>query len=286
MKSQKCFLVILLLKIFWCDATTSNQKVVAITGYREKFDNGKQQKDLTVHDVENFRFERFQSPMTIKKALETLNRKSPLKWFQGKDGRKGFVSSTKLAGDWVLAESQQVAVKCTAEEVLQAYLSGDLQEQWNEKEVLECRFHTKTYHNDDENSKKSINDDLLLGKYYQQDLILRSQRVITSHTGEMRYSQNLVIDKIGNDGYSVIVRLDPKNQKESTKRPFESLSVYVGLQQRNDDVDIYAAGVMKVNRKVVPNLVVFDASGIAGSMAGKGTLWLAGFFDKRTTPQT
>jgi len=31
----------------------------------------------------------------------------------------------------------------------------------------------------------------------------------------------------------------------------------------------------------VPNLVVFDASGIAGSMAGKGTLWLASFFEER-----
>jgi hypothetical protein len=35
--------------------------------------------------------------------------------------------------------------------------------------------------------------------------------------------------------------------------------------------------------KVVPNLVVFDASGIAGSMAGKGTLWLASFFEQRRT---
>jgi len=33
--------------------------------------------------------------------------------------------------------------------------------------------------------------------------------------------------------------------------------------------------------QVVPNLVVFDASGIAGSMAGKGTLWLASFFEER-----
>jgi hypothetical protein len=61
----------------------------------------------------------------------------------------------------------------------------------------------------------------------------------------------------------------------------ESLSVYVGLQQKGDNVDIYAAGGMQVNRKVVPNLVIFDASGIAGSMAGKGTLWLSSFFDQR-----
>ena len=37
-----------------------------------------------------------------------------------------------------------------------------------------------------------------------------------------------------------------------------------------------AAGVFEVNRRVVPNLLIFDASGIAGDMAGKGTLWLAG----------
>ena len=55
-----------------------------------------------------------------------------------------YVSSTKLVGDWVLAESQQVAVKCTTQEVLQAYPSGDLQQQWNKKEVLECSFKQRT----------------------------------------------------------------------------------------------------------------------------------------------
>lgn len=45
-------------------------------------------------------------------------------------------------------------------------------------------------------------------------------------------------------------------------------------------VNIYANGIMKVNRKVVPNLIVFDASGIAGSMAGKGTLWMAAYFQE------
>ena len=38
---------------------------------------------------------------------------------------------------------------------------------------------------------------------------------------------------------------------------------------------------MQVNRRVVPNLVIFDASGIAGDMAGKGTLWLSGHFEQR-----
>jgi hypothetical protein len=40
---------------------------------------------------------------------------------------------------------------------------------------------------------------------------------------------------------------------------------------------------MKVNRKIVPNLVIFDASGIAGAMAGKGTLWLSKHFQDRST---
>jgi len=59
----------------------------------------------------------------------------------------------------------------------------------------------------------------------------------------------------------------------------------VGLEQNGDDVNIYAGGIMKVNRKVVPNLIVFDASGIAGSMAGKGTLWLAAHFEEKRRKQ-
>jgi hypothetical protein len=178
-----------------------------------------------------------------------------------------FVSSTKLGGDWVLAESEQIAPDCTTDDVVKAYLTGALQEQWNKKEVLECRFKVDHF-----------------GKCYHQDLVLRSQRVIKSQTGVMRYSQRITIDKIGDQNYTVMVQLDPKHQSKSTttsKKPFDSLSVYVGLEQKDKDVHIYAAGVMKVNRKVVPNLIIFDASGIAGQMAGKGTLWLAGFFEQQ-----
>lgn len=250
------------------------------------------------------------------------------------------MSSTKLVGDWVLAESQQVAMECTAKEVLEAYLSGDLQQQWNHKEVLECTFRkitrrkksksapaarsnilteqgvgnfvqrlssklssvnkvetetagisgmgiSKELHGNKSKSKISAprlnTKSDQIEKCYQQDLVLKSQRIIRSQTGIMRYSQIITIDKIGHDSYSVLVHLDPDRQgsKTTTKKPFEALSVYVGLQQNGKNVDIYAAGVMKVNRKVVPNLIVFDASGIAGGMAGKGTLWLAGFFDQR-----
>lgn len=278
---------------------------VALTSARDEYASHEHQPELIEGDIEDFRFERFQSPSSIQKALQKVRRKTSFKWFEGKDGRKGFVSSTKLKGDWVLAESRQLAKNCTAEDVLQVYLSGELQQKWNEKEVIECRFHQKACEGADvkpfertprkfkglgsiaqrrpfgkENNQQTMQK---LGTFYQQDLVLRSQRIIRSHTGIMRYSQQILIDKIGDDNYAVLVHLDPKHQtsQATSKKPFESLSVYVGLQQRGNDVSIYAAGVMKVNRKVVPNLVVFDASGIAGSMAGKGTLWLAGHFDKR-----
>ena len=74
--------------------------------------------------------------------------------------------------------------------------------------------------------------------------------------------------------------ITPKRLEQGLE-PFNTLTVYVGLEQRANDVNIYAAGVMEVNRKVVPNLVIFDASGIAGDMAGKGTLWLSGHFMER-----
>ena len=289
---------------------------LAITSFQNEYNDVDAQHELMRENVSEFRFQRFQSPSTIKNALHRARtRKSnsrPFKWHQGKDGRRGYISSTKLVGDWVLAESEQIAKDCTTEEVLRAYLSGDLQQKWNAKEVLECHFKCKAFDEAPSNKEsiapnsrsqrkhkrvieKSIfpskaikenrnnNKKVALGKYYEQDLVLRSQRVIRSHTGIMRYTQTITIDKIGPDNYSVIVRLDPANKRPSftSKKPFESLSVYVGLQQHGDDVGIYAAGVMEVNRKVVPNLLVFDASGIAGSMAGKGTLWLAGYFHER-----
>jgi hypothetical protein len=85
------------------------------------------------------------------------------------------------------------------------------------------------------------------------------------------------------NNYCALIQLDPNQSSTSLRKPFQSLSVYVGLEQKGEDVHIYAAGVMEVNRKVVPDLVVFDASGLAGSMAGKGTLWLAGYFEKEAS---
>ena len=276
-----------------------------------------------------FLFGRFQSPHAVQKTLEDGYRRrwrrrrrperrtasskissTKFTYFQGKDGRHGNVSSTKLGGDWVLAESQQLAVNCTTEEVLLAYLSGQLQKRWNQDTVLDCTI-TECNNNDNKNNNGSKDTILPLtsgafwrGKqpkqqqkgqqhqqrqdeaFYQQDLVLRSQRIIRQTTGIMRYRQRIMIDKVGSDRYCVSVRLDPSSKQTSSTtttalKPFESLSVYVHLLPENNNVQIYAAGIMKVNRKVIPNLVVFDASGIAGSMAGKGTLWLAAFFKER-----
>ena len=47
-------------------------------------------------------------------------------------------------------------------------------------------------------------------------------------------------------------------------------------------MNIYAAGVFEVNREVVPKIIIFDTSGIAGSLAGKGTLWLSAYFQNRS----
>ena len=214
----------------------------------------------------DFHFCRFQSPVAVKAALAGCRPSSSFKLHRGKDGRHGFVSTAKLGGDWVLAESEQVAPSCTCEEVARAYITAHLQQRWNADKVARVTFSRKT-------SPSGV-------RYYQQDISLLSQRVIRSHTGPMSYSQTITVDKVGRKNFCVSVLLDP-NCPATARKPFESLDVYVGLEQQQDDVRIYAAGVFEVNRRVVPNLIVFDASGIAGDMAGKGTLWLAGHFEER-----
>mmetsp|Transcript_17788 Transcript_17788/g.20265 ORF Transcript_17788/g.20265 Transcript_17788/m.20265 type:complete len:331 (-) Transcript_17788:166-1158(-) len=250
---------------------------IAIASYRDEYqdnDNDFEGQFLQRGKASEFKLKRFQSPTSIQKALSLCrNQNTAFKYYKGKDGRKGFVSNTKLGGDWVLAESQQVAVQCKTHDVLRAYMSSELQEQWNTKEVLNCNIKRK--------SKTNANGKMgEIEEYYQQDLVLHSKRIIRSHTGIMKYSQTITIDKIGQDNYSVLIGIDPE-QHQSKCKPFDSLSVYVGLQQNGDDVNIYAAGLIEVNRKVVPNLIVFDASGIAGSIAGKATLWLAAYFERR-----
>ena len=82
-------------------------------------------------------FPRFASASTVAKLFDKV--RHPQKSFrrhQGRDGRQGFVSSTNLGWDWVLAESKQVAMDATPQHVLEAYLSGKLQTKWNSDSVL------------------------------------------------------------------------------------------------------------------------------------------------------
>lgn len=216
--------------------------------------------------ADSFRFARFQSQEAVKKAFSNCRSPNKFKSYEGKDGRKGRICSTQLSGDWVLAESEQTALSCTCAEVIAAYLDSSLSMRWNSDKVLESTLFRKRPAGRDH--------------YYLQDLKIKSQRIIRSHTGIMRYGQRITVDKIGRNAYVAFVELDPA-QTSTVKKPFNSLAVYVGLEQAGDDVKIYAAGVMEVNRAVVPNLVVFDASGIAGDQAGKGTLWLSGHFEQR-----
>lgn len=215
--------------------------------------------------AEDFSFGRFQRSAAVKRAFERVRSADSFKFHKGKDGRKGFVCSTKLGGDWVLAESEQLAPSCTCEQVVIAYLDSRLQKRWSADKVIDVKT-TRQRPKDGE-------------PCYQQALVLHSQRVIRSSTGVMRYSQRIVVDKIGRGNYAVLVTLDP-DVPSTPKKPFNTLCVYVGLEQEGPDVRIYASGVFEVNRRVVPNLVVFDASGIAGDMAGKGTLWLNGHFEE------
>ena len=237
---------------------------IAVVSHRRDYERPSSEK-LEVGRPEAFKFARYQSLRAMSACFESVRSMNAFKPHEGDDGRLGHVCSTKLGGDWVLAESDQVAPSCTCEQVLAAYLDGALQKKWNDDKVSSAKFSLKKDGR---------------GKYYQQDLELLSQRVIRSKTGPMSYSQTIAIDRIGKHNYCAHVQLDP-NLPASARKPFESLNVYVGLEQRGDDVHIYAAGVFEVNRRVVPNLIVFDASGIAGDMAGKGTLWLSGEFEKR-----
>ncbi len=147
-------------------------------------------------------------------------------------------------------------------EVLSAYLDGTNQKKWNEDKVQDIEI-TRTGPG-----------------MYRQEMVLKPQRVLTGKTTVMRYTQIIRVDKIG-DGYNAFVELDVNARTNTKQRPFDILAVNVGLEQVGKDVHIYAAGLMRVNRSIVPNLIVFDASGIAGAMAGKGTLWLSSHFARR-----
>ncbi|KAK1743752.1 hypothetical protein QTG54_005349 [Skeletonema marinoi] len=222
-------------------------------------------KKLRYGSADTFSFGRFQSPHAIDKAMSECRSAKSFKRHSSKDGKEGYYCSTRLGGDWVLAESKQVAKDCVPAEVLAAYLDGSNQKKWNEDKVLD------------------INIARSGSGLYRQDMVLKPQRVLTGKTTIMRYTQKICVDKVGNGNYNAFVELDTKSKSNTKLRPFHILKVNVGLEQVGNDVHIYAAGIMKVNRKIVPNLLIFDASGIAGAMAGKGTLWLSKHFQDRST---
>ena len=250
----------LLCVLLFSGSVSGNSIVVA--KHRRSYADGTLQQ-LRYGKGEQFSFSRFHHLEAVKKAFDGVRSPKSFKIFIGKDGRRGSICTTKLGGDWVLAESDQLAPSCTCEQVLKAYLDGQLQKRWSADKIIDVRTSTMRPKGGDPR--------------YRQDLVLHSQRIIRSHTGVMKYSQRIRVDRIGRGNYCAFVDLDP-DVTSTPKKPFNSLSVYVGLQQQGSDVRIYASGVFEVNRKVVPNLVVFDASGIAGDMAGKGTLWLVGHF--------
>ncbi|KAL7549548.1 hypothetical protein ACHAWF_012816, partial [Thalassiosira exigua] len=205
---------------------------------------------------------RFQSPEAIDEAVGGCRPPSSFKRHRAEDGREGYYSSTRLGGDWVLAESRQVARNCRPAEVLAAYLDGANQKRWNEDKVREIRI-ARTG----------------AGRY-RQEMVLKPQRVLTGLTTVMTYTQLVRVDKIG-EGFNAYVELDLDAKTNTKQRPFDVLRVNISLKRAGEDVYIYAAGLMRVNRSVVPNLIIFDASGIAGAMAGKGTLWLSTHFARR-----
>jgi hypothetical protein len=202
--------------------------------------------------------------------MSTCRGGSAFKYYKSNDGREGYYSTTRLGGDWVLAESKQIAKNCTPNEVLAAYLDGTNQKKWNTDKVQDIK----------------ISPIPQQPGMYKQEMVLKPQRVLTGKTTVMRYTQIIRVDKIGTFGYNAHVKLDNTAKSNTHQRPFNELSVNVSVEQVGANVHIYAAGIMRVNRSVVPNLIIFDASTIAGGLAGKSTLWLSKHFDARLSSTT
>ena len=91
------------------DEVTEDQ--IGLAGYKSDYALPAQQKQIKKGSGQCFSFQRFQSPAAILSAFNSVrSSSSSFKWFERKD-RKGYFSSTKLGGDWVLAESKQVSFK-------------------------------------------------------------------------------------------------------------------------------------------------------------------------------
>jgi len=253
--------LLFVLAVLMAISTTESRIQVTFDKYRRGFDSRTKLNKIEHGRAEDFSFGRFQSPESIANAMSSCRKSSSFRHY-AHGQREGTYCSTKLGGDWVLAESKQVAKGCTPEEVLEAYLDGENQKINNPDKVKRCTI---------SRTGPGI---------YSQEMVLLPQRVLSGKTTEMRYTQKIRVDKIGSFGFSALVELDPASKSTTKLKPFDKLKVNVSLKQVGDDVHIYACGLMRVNRKIVPNLIIFDASGIAGAMAGKGTLWLSSHFAK------
>jgi hypothetical protein len=240
--------------------------------YRRNYDTTTKLPKLQYGHAKDFTFGRFQSPSAIDDAISTCrgHSSSAFKYYKSNDGREGYYSTTRLGGDWVLAESKQIAKHCTPTDVLAAYLDGMNQKKWNVDKVQDIKIYPIPHQ----------------PGMYKQEMVLKPQRILTGKTTVMRYTQIIRVDKIGTFGYNAYVKLDNTAKSNTHQRPFNELCVNVSIEQVGTNVHIYAAGIMRVNRSIVPNLIIFDASTIAGGLAGKSTLWLSKHFDVRLSTTT
>ena len=81
---------------------------IAVTSHRRDYERPSSEK-LEVGRADAFKFARYQSLRAMSACFESVRSMNAFKPHEGEDGRLGHVCSTKLGGDWVLAESDQVA---------------------------------------------------------------------------------------------------------------------------------------------------------------------------------
>jgi hypothetical protein len=194
-------------------------------------------KKLKYGEAGTFNFGRFQSPNAVDKAMSGCRSSKSFKYHHAKDGREGYYCSTRLDGDWVLAESKQVAMDCVPAEVLAAYLDGTNQKKWNEDKVSDVKV-------------SRVGPGL-----YRQAMVLKPQRVLTGKTTVMRYTQKIRVDKIGKGNYNALVELDTTSKSNTKLRPFHILKVNVGLEQVGNDVHIYGKRIYTDMKLTVELLV-------------------------------
>ena len=118
---------------------------------------------------------------------------NPHNWpyFRSNDGRHGQVLCVPLPHDpdGCMACSRQIAVNCTTTHVIQAYLSAELQLQWNRRHVQSVSFHPVSI----SRNLPKHHPTQCVSSCVRQDLVLHSQRVLRGQTGPLKYSQRLTI---------------------------------------------------------------------------------------------